>query len=257
MERIRQQHLVRQKMCKNLLHFYKINNHFYERVKYDQRLLKNMPPTNNPEKMFDRINELEISSDVIDLIDIQQQRINYRLTSINVSSQWETTIIEKLVIFVDTQVDNSVMASKVAKEPLFTVQSSNIFVKYNESALMFPHLFPYGRGHPNERKRRIKMSAFECAKHYIMLSSRRFAQDKYYTLAIFDRLSMANAYTRINVRAKYNPKVYKNYDTVEIPALDTALKKREMRRRGIYNDSSTISENNNTEESKRADALLK
>jgi len=135
------------------------------------------------------------------------------------------------------------------------VHSSNVFVNENETAQMFPHLFPYGRGHPNELKRRIKLSAFECAKHYLMLSSRRFAQDKYFTLAVFDRLSMANAYTRISVRAKQKPQIFSNFDKVEVPELDAALKRKELQRRGRAKES--VNFTNATEESKKADALLK
>ena len=129
------------------------------------------------------------------LIDIPQQRVNDRSTSTNSTDQLETTIIEKTVVFIDTEVDKSILASRAANEPIFTVHASNIFVNKDEIAKMFPHLFPYGRGHPKEQKRRVKLSPFECAKHYLMLSSRRFAQDKYFTLAVFDKLSMANRYT--------------------------------------------------------------
>ena len=142
MDRIRQQHLVRQSMCIDLLSFYRYNNHFYREMEYDRILLKNMPEINNPDDMFDRINELHVSSDIVDLIDIQQQRVNNRSTSTDVSERWETTIVEKTVVFVDTEVDKSVLATKVAKEPIFTVHSSNVFVNENEIAQMFPHLFP-------------------------------------------------------------------------------------------------------------------
>ena len=86
-----------------------------------------------------------------------------------------------------------------------------------------------------EIKRRIKLSSFQCAKHYLLLSSRRFAQDRYFTLMVFDRLSMENAYTRVSIRANNNPKIYKNYHTVEVNDLDTALQKIELRRRGRLN----------------------
>ena len=254
MERIRQQHLVRRLMCANLLIFYKTNNILYIPVEFGIERLVKMPKENNPNDMFDKINELDVPSDIVDLIDIQQQRVNDRSASNNVDDQCETTIIEKIVVFIDTDVDKSVLASKAAKEPIFTVHSSNIFDNENQIAKMFPHLFPYGRGHPNELGRRKKMSAFECAKHYLMLSSRRFSQDKYFTLAVFDRLSMANAFTRVSVRAKQKPEIYSNFDTVEVKALDEALKKREIQRRGRTSDISTTL---TTGESRKADALLK
>ena len=254
MERIKHQHLVRRDMCIGLLKFYKSNNILYIGINVDKDMLIKMPKENNPNDMFDKINELDISSDIVDLIDIQQQRVNDRSMSSNVTDNCETMMIEKVVVFIDTDADKSVLASKVANEPIFTVHASNIFDNENQIAKMFPHLFPYGRGHPNELKRRVKMSAFECCKHYLMLSSRRFAQDKYFTLAVFDRLSMANAYTRVSVRAKQKPQIYSNFDTVEVKALDEALKKRELQRRGRTGDTSTA---HTTDESRKADALLK
>jgi hypothetical protein len=121
MDRIRQQHLVRQSMCKDLLHFYKVNNHFYKFIKIDATVLEDMPLENNPNDIFDKINELDIPLDTIDLIDIQQQRINDRTTSTSSTDQFETTIIEKTVVFIDTEVEKSVLASMAAKEPIFTV----------------------------------------------------------------------------------------------------------------------------------------
>ena len=89
-----------------------------------------------------------------------------------------------------------------------------------------------------------------------MLSSRRFTQDRYFTLAIFDQLSMQNAYTRVYVRAKQFPTIYNNYDKVELNEVDNALKRKELRRRGRINSMSNIS-SEKTDASKKADALLK
>ena len=257
MDRIRQQHLVRQSMCNDLVNFYKKNNHLYRYIKIDRIALRKLPEENNPDDMFDKINEIDIPLDTIDLIDIQQQRVNDRSSSTNSTDECETMIIEKTVVFIDTAVDKSVLSSKAAKEPIFTVHASNIFVNKDEIAKMFPHLFPYGRGHPNELRRRVKLSPFECAKHYLMLSSRRFAHDKYFTLAVFDRLSMANAYTHVSVRTKQKPQFYRNFNTVEVLALDEALKKKELQRRGRNSDTANAASTNATDESKTADALLR
>ena len=219
-----------------------------------KKLIDELPEENNPDEIFDRIND--ISPDIVDLIDIQQQRINDRSTSTSVSGISETVIIERTVVFIDTDVNNVTLAAKAAKEPIFTLHASNQFVNESTIAQMFPHLFPYGRGHPNETKRRIKISPFKCAEHYLMLSSRRFTQDRYFTLAIFDQLSMQNAYTRVYVRAKQFPTIYNNYDKVELNEVDNALKRKELRRRGRMNSMSTIS-SEKTDESKKADALLK
>lgn len=226
--------------------------------KKDRNAIDKMPEINNPDEMFDKVNDLDIPSDIVDLIDIQQQRVNNNIISTNSSNICETTMVERTVVFIDTEVNKAILASKAMKEPIFTAHSSNVFVNENEIPQMFPHLFPYGRGHPKETKRRIKLSPFQCAKHYLMLSSRRFSQDRNFTLAVFDRLSMENAYTRVSVRAKQKPQLYKNFNTVEIKDLDIALQKAELRRRGRLSNFTESQESTNaTEESKKADAFLK
>jgi len=59
---------------------------------------------------------------------------------------------------------------------------------------MFPHLFPYERGHLGE-KRRVPVSRSECVRYYRRLSSHRFARDNYFVMKSFDRLSTGRTYT--------------------------------------------------------------
>ena len=159
MDRIRKQHLVRHSICKGLLDYYKENNILYNNVEFDKNLIDELPEENNPDEIFDRIND--ISPDIVDLIDIQQQRLNDRSTSTNISALSETMMVERTVVFIDTDVNNVTLAAKAAKEPIFTLHASNQFVNESTIAQMFPHLFPYGRGHPNESKRRVKISPFQ------------------------------------------------------------------------------------------------
>jgi len=258
MDRLRQQHLVRKLVCTELLSFYRENNLFYKNFEMDIIALRNMPKVNNPEDMFDQVNDLDISPEIVDLIDIQQQRVNDRPTQTNLSNICETMVVERTVIFTDTEVNKAVLVSKAIKEPVFTAHSSNSFVNENVIAQMFPHLFPYGRGHPNEMRRRIKLSPFQCIKHYLLLSSHRHAQDRSFTLAAFDKLSMEHAYTIVSVRAKQNPYIYKNFHTVEVKDLDIALQKVELRRRGRLNNFFNSKDCSNvTDDSKKADAFLK
>jgi len=200
LDRIRQQHLVRKSVCADLLNFYKENNLFYRNVEIDRNNISKMPIMNEPEDMFDKLNDLDISSEVIDFIDIQQQRLNHRSTENANSNICEIMVVEKTVVFIDTEVNKTILATKALQEPIFTVHSPNSFANENEIAQKFPDLFPYGRGHPNENKRRLKLSQFQCAKHYLLQSLRKFSQDRYYTILAFDRLSMQNAYTRVALR---------------------------------------------------------
>lgn len=70
-------------------------------------------------------------------------------------------------------------------------------------AMMFPGLFPYGRGDPDE-KRHVRMSRMHCLRHYLQLSTRRFAQDTVFPLVAFDfmsrhlSLSRASLYCRLS-----------------------------------------------------------
>lgn len=70
-------------------------------------------------------------------------------------------------------------------------------------ALMFPSLFPHGRGDPSE-VRRVRVSRAECLRHYLRLSTRRFAQDTVFPLVAFDvysrhlALSRAALYCRLS-----------------------------------------------------------
>lgn len=55
----------------------------------------------------------------------------------------------------------------------------------NLFALMFPALFPWGRGDPDEN-RPVNVSRERCLAHYLLLSSRRFSQDSIFPLVAYD-----------------------------------------------------------------------
>ena len=70
-------------------------------------------------------------------------------------------------------------------DPTVLVRRSNIIHKESDRGLLahaFPELFPYGRGAPDDENRIKKVSVQECARHYLNLSSRRFAQHKTFLL---------------------------------------------------------------------------
>ncbi len=64
-------------------------------------------------------------------------------------------------------------------------------------AKLFPHLFPFGHGHPGT-DRRVSVSLQQCKKHYLSISSRRFAQDDTFPLIAFDIVSRKRAMGQIN-----------------------------------------------------------
>jgi hypothetical protein len=98
-------------------------------------------------------------------------------------------------------------------------------------AKMFPHLFPFGRGHPGE-KRRVSVSLKECIKYYTMLNSRRFAEDELFVLVAFDRIAMQNMYTQTSFRCRRFPHLFQDYDTIDTSALAKVLLDNERRRQG-------------------------
>ncbi|EGZ10187.1 hypothetical protein PHYSODRAFT_305440 [Phytophthora sojae] len=63
-------------------------------------------------------------------------------------------------------------------ERKFEIQRSDTMandVAGDHFARMFPHLFPFGRGHPGE-VRDVPESVLACMKYYAMLSERQFAE---------------------------------------------------------------------------------
>lgn len=75
-------------------------------------------------------------------------------------------------------------------------QTTNLY------ALMFWVLFPYGRGDPDDVQP-MRVSRAQCVRHYLRLSSQRFAQDSVFPLVAFDMfsrqlaLSHASLYCRL------------------------------------------------------------
>ncbi|OWY95845.1 hypothetical protein PHMEG_00034047 [Phytophthora megakarya] len=84
-------------------------------------------------------------------------------------------------------------------------------------ARMFSHLFPYGRGHPNEQ-RQIPVSLGASIRHYCELSTRQFADDELFTL-------VALKYQRDPVR-------FERYSIISKTSLIEALAKKEQNRQG-------------------------
>ena len=92
-------------------------------------------------------------------------------------------------------------------------------------ALMFPALFPFGRGHPDERNRRVRVSLNECVRHYLMLSTRGFARDRAFVLAMFDVLARRHALLSATLRCRMPSATAENAAVTRVTAqqLDTML----------------------------------
>lgn len=66
--------------------------------------------------------------------------------------------------------------------------------------LIFPDLFPYGRGHPGT-SRAVPVSLQECCRYYLRFSSRRFGQHATFGMLVFDICGKRLVSTSTSVRA--------------------------------------------------------
>jgi len=111
-------------------------------------------------------------------------------------------------------------------------------------AQLFPHLFPFGRGHPGE-SRKVAVSLKEAIKHYVMLSGRQFAEDELFTLVAFDRISLQNMYIQNSVRCKRFPHLYDGYESIGVEQLGNALIENERRRQGCMSRYKDVDDTTN------------
>ena len=89
----------------------------------------------------------------------------------------------------------------------FKVTNSSTFLPGRDPiyyGAAFPDLFPFGRGTPNS-KRPVPVSLEAGLRHLLLLSSRRFAQHKVFSLAAFDELARRRCHRNLVVKLKSRP----------------------------------------------------
>ena len=64
---------------------------------------------------------------------------------------------------------------------------------------MFPELFPFGCGHPAD-KRPVYASLHGCIKRYLFCASKRFAQHATFMMACFDQISKMKAFINTSIQ---------------------------------------------------------
>lgn len=123
--------------------------------------------------------------------------------------------------------------NETSSAPHFLVRHSSQFSSSRKAlfAQMFPHLFPYGRGHPGET-RPVPVSLEACIRHYGMLSSRRLAEDELFMLVAFDHISLKKMYTQVALKCKRRPGLFEPFSDVSEEDLTQALKQKELYRQG-------------------------
>ena len=231
-ERVKKLHTVRNAMVRGLMDFYTKNNVFYLTVSTDETLLNSLPVEQVPDDMIfeaielkgsdvddeqadvagfsgdaDRATETDeneyvercviFSSSAVSMNSSEDNRVIDRRQGCElVKDSTKISHLEPSVSNTDSSTHNSSQHNSPPHDiPEFNVHTSTKFANAFDPALdakTYPHLFPYGRGHPGEQNRRVKVSKSQCIRHYCQLRSRRFAQDPYFVMSSFDRMAVSD-----------------------------------------------------------------
>ena len=111
----------------------------------------------------------------------------------------ESVVIENNSVFVQVKgiSDNEQLNLLKRQHGIVIINSATNKPKidrHGESfSMMFPELYPFGRGHPGE-PRKITVSILECVNYYMELSSRRFAKHHQFLAVAFDKISLGNMF---------------------------------------------------------------
>ncbi|RHY79295.1 hypothetical protein DYB26_011985, partial [Aphanomyces astaci] len=224
--KVKEYHLVRQAMIMDVLQFYKSNNGFYADVSIDGDLIASLPM----EDVLDGIIDEALGvGEKASAVDNEQAAVNgFSGDPDEGSSEHECAYVERSVLFTQTASDLEPVNEKAVLEalkskihqrtprsdpavPEFNVHTSNKISNYFKAGIdarMFPHLFPFGRGYTNERGRRVPVSKLQCCRLYCSLSSRRFAQDRYFVMVSFDRFGLDRGFINSNFSTKVRPSMH-------------------------------------------------
>ncbi|ETV70165.1 hypothetical protein H257_14330 [Aphanomyces astaci] len=168
------------------------------------------------------------------------------------ASEHECAYVERSVLFIQTASDMAPVNEKAVLEsiksnihlrtlradpavPDFNVHTSNKISNYFEAGIdarMFPHLFPFGRGYTNERGRRVPVSKLQCCRLYCSLSSRRFAQDRYFVMVSFDRFGLDRGFINSNFSTKVRPSMHTPVAKISHDDMRKGLENQDSRRFG-------------------------
>ncbi|KAE9133134.1 hypothetical protein PF006_g15104 [Phytophthora fragariae] len=161
-------HRIRRQVVDDLLQLYKQHNPLYASVSIaDSSLLSTDGVAENV--IFE---DPDANAEVGD-IDVENDRVGG--VSENNAGAAESDVVERRVVFVSDDCEVTTQHARVATspsvEPQFLVRHSTQFATKDKDlyAMMFPHLFTYGRGHPGD-ERNVHVSRDSCIRHYSQLS---------------------------------------------------------------------------------------
>jgi hypothetical protein len=238
MAKVRRMHTIRRPTTTSAFEFYKEHNHLYSRFRAVDVVMSD-EEIEDQDLLFDVVGDngnLEAEANH------EQENVRGLSDNVPVTEEEEVNVVERrtgllddtLTMSLDSMVAQAGTTHATDKVRDFLVKRSNrlcedatrtIFAK------MFPHLFPFGRGHPGEH-RSVPVSLRECIKYYTTLRSRRFAEDELFVLVAFDRIAMQNMYSQTSFRCQRFPQRFDGYETIDTDSLAKVLLNNERRRRG-------------------------
>ncbi|OWZ05712.1 hypothetical protein PHMEG_00022143 [Phytophthora megakarya] len=232
---VRRMHRVRQQEVRDFFAFYMQHNHLYAGVKVDNSALSSEYTDDDSEGVFvEHVDDPECSLD--NEMNPEQERVRGESDAWRLNDpQDECRVIERRLGLVNEKdpVSPAVVTAEGIEREFEIRHSTQMANDVSKTLLarLFPHLFPFGRGHPGE-DRKLHVAVEECIKHYSLLSERRFAEDELFALVAFDLISLRNMYIQNHFRCMRFPHVYEGYENLNAERLRKAQLQNERRRQG-------------------------
>ncbi len=208
---------------------------------------------------------LDVTSEVCPekIAKLDEQGLGVRNPShytIALSEEEEVQYRETASVFVDQCPTTTVESLDLAKNTVLVRTQGKFVSDYDRDilAMAYPHLFPYGEGHPGTT-RKVAVSFEECVRYYLRLGNLKFAQDMTFPLVAFNIIARKTVALSTTIRAKLSPMAFAEMGDVTqeevVSALNTQKQRREDALAGRPHSSNTgASRDRGT---RRADTLLR
>jgi hypothetical protein len=193
-EEQRKAYYVRGDVVADLLDWFIKNNPEYADINVDKVLLSDLSidtdvPVPGMVEMYDVDDEEEpiLASEQTchtDPLAAEGDFVNDEVTTIPIpntlpipNNNIGANFLENACQKIDQLAANAKNPQEAATHKTYVVAASNVVYSdsnQNYLLLVFPELFPYGRGDPSDKDRKVKVSLKKCVQHYLTLSSGRF-----------------------------------------------------------------------------------
>ncbi|ETO58862.1 hypothetical protein F444_22761, partial [Phytophthora nicotianae P1976] len=186
-KKIKKMHRIRNQLVRNVFNFYKAYNHLYDDVFPNDEVLDSYYSDEMIAQHFVDFADDDDGAFYGDAICAEEESVRGNSDSWNGGEADEQNVLERRVGLCDTSnltatttCDPNTKSAVTSSEREFLIRRSNKIasgISADLFARIFPNLFPFGRGHPGESRRRA-VSVKECVKYYLSLSRRQFAEDE-------------------------------------------------------------------------------